>query len=348
MSIDVDIKKKIGDFDLDVQFSQDAKRIGILGASGCGKSMTLKTIAGIVGQDEGHVIVEGRTLFDKASGINLKPQQRNVGYMFQNYALFPTMTVAQNIAAGLPRDKSLRAKRVAEMLESFHLQGLEGRLPSELSGGQQQRVALARMMAYEPQVLLFDEPFSAMDAYLKEGLRLELLEVLKDYNRTAIFVTHDRDEAYQMCDYLILMDQGKILEAGPTKELFDRPGTKAAAKLTGCKNISLIEKIDEHTVRALDWGGLVLKVQAKVEDDIKAVGVRAHDFYEVEEQTADSTTNCFATGKCAISELPFEWYITLENGLWWKKSKDHALHDTNNIVSDFLAIRPESILLLKD
>ena len=221
LRLGVEIKKKLKEFDLDISFSAGKGCLGILGPSGCGKSMTLKSIAGIVTPDSGRIALQyakgeaagGRVLYDSALKINEKPQMRRVGYLFQNYALFPNMSVEENIAAGLkglaakqaiggrkPSAQSLAAikAKVGEMIERFRLAGLEKRYPGQLSGGQQQRVALARILAYEPEVLLLDEPFSAMDTYLREGLRLELSKVLADYDGVSVMVTHDRDEALQL------------------------------------------------------------------------------------------------------------------------------------------------------
>ena len=208
MGIAVDIRKKLGDFNLDIRFSSDAKRIGILGPSGCGKSMTLKCIAGIEQPDEGSISIStlnedgssGRKLYDSDGRVNLKPQKRNVGYMFQNYALFPTMNVVQNIAAGLKISGEEKDARVKEMIERFHLQGLEKHLPGELSGGQQQRVALARIMAYKPDIIMLDEPFSALDQHLKERLQHEMIAMLEDYHGQVIMVSHSRDEIYRFSE----------------------------------------------------------------------------------------------------------------------------------------------------
>ena len=156
----------------------DAGRIGILGESGSGKSMTLKSIAGIESVDSGHIAVGGRVLYDSEEKISLKPQKRNVGYMFQNYALFPTMSVLKNVMAGLGRATDENRSRAADMLKRFRMEGFENRLPGELSGGQQQRVALARIMVTEPDLILLDEPFSALDSYLRERMQLEMLEML--------------------------------------------------------------------------------------------------------------------------------------------------------------------------
>ena len=172
--------------------------VTLMGPSGCGKSMTLKSIAGIVTPDEGLISIqkgtEQRILFDKSQKVNIKPQKRRIGYLFQNYALFPNMTVQENIAAGL--DGDVKNPKVGEMIERFGLSGLEKQYPGQLSGGQQQRTALARILAYEPDALLLDEPFSAMDAYLKERLRLELKKTLSEYEGVSVMVTHDRDEAF--------------------------------------------------------------------------------------------------------------------------------------------------------
>ena len=227
----VDIHKELKEFDLDVDFELKSKHLGILGPSGCGKSMTLKSIAGIVNPDSGVISLatdNETTYFDSEKKINLKPQKRNVGYLFQNYALFPNMTVEENIGTGV--EKENREKTVPEMIRRFHLEGLEKRYPRQLSGGQQQRVALARIMAYGPDVILLNEPFSAMDTFLKEQLRLELLNSLKDFNGFTIMVTHDRDEAFQFCDELIVLDQGKIIAQGDTYDIFENPKKSPSCK----------------------------------------------------------------------------------------------------------------------
>ena len=176
----VNIQKELKEFDLDVDFELKSKRLGILGPSGCGKSMTLKSIAGIVNPDDGFISLNDTVYFDSSNKTNLKPQKRNVGYLFQNYALFPNMTVEENIAIGLGKDCD--KNHLYEIIKRFHLNGLEKRYPRQLSGGQQQRVALARIMAYSPDVILLDEPFSAMDTFLKEQLRLELVNSLRDFD----------------------------------------------------------------------------------------------------------------------------------------------------------------------
>ena len=375
LHLGVEIKKKLREFSLQMDFRAGRGCMGILGPSGCGKSMTLKSIAGIVTPDTGRIALQyaqgeaagGRVLFDSALKINESPQARRVGYLFQNYALFPNMTVEENIMTGLkgkwarkavggrrPATLSPQAirRRAGEMIVRFRLTGLEKRYPAQLSGGQQQRVALARIMAYEPEVVLFDEPFSAMDTHLREKLRLELLEMLKEYDGISILVTHDRDEAYQLCSTMLLMDQGRIMAGGNTKELFQNPVTCKAARFTGCKNISRIERIGRERVRALDWGGLELCTDQPVGDDITAVGIRAHDFEPLSQAEAETfkdrpDANLIPVGKPRISEMPFEWYITLENGLWWKREKSIHVHNPADAVPDWLRIAPSALILLK-
>ena len=189
-----DIHKRIGEFDLNVMIESSADRVGILGESGSGKSMTLRCIAGIEPVDSGHVEVNGRVLYDSAGKINMKPQKRNVGYMFQNYALFPTMSVIKNVMAGLGRPTEENRDKAADMLRRFRMEGFEDRLPGELSGGQQQRVALARIMVTEPDLILLDEPFSALDSYLRDRMQVEMLEMLEEFAGQVVMVSHSRDE----------------------------------------------------------------------------------------------------------------------------------------------------------
>ena len=318
MSIKVQIQRKLDSFLLDISFQSECRRIGILGASGCGKSMTLKSIAGIETPDQGHIEAEGRTLFDRADRINLKPQKRNVGYLFQNYALFPTMTVEKNIAAGLKGSRQENEVRVREMVKKFQLQGLEKRLPGQPSGGQQQRVALARIMAYEPDVILLDEPFSALDMYLKDRLQQELMDMLADYRGTVIMVSHNRDELYRFSEELLIIDQGHIAAAGETKELFRNPVSREAARLTGCKNFSRARRLDAHTVEAEDWG-IILHTKGEIPEDVQWLGYRAHDFVPVWGERGENMLR-FDLESSAL--LPFErnYYLRPENSAGYIES----------------------------
>lgn len=278
MRLLVDIKKKLKGFSLDIAFSIDGEYLGILGASGSGKSLTLKCIAGVETPDEGRIVLNGKALFDSEKTINLKPQDRNISYLFQNYALFPHMTVEENIGLGLRLPQKEKKQKVKEMIKAFHLHGLETKYPNQISGGQQQRVALARCIIYKPDVLMLDEPFSALDSHLKDQLQIELLELLELYEGEVLMVSHSRDEIYRFCKKLVIIDQGKSILFGATKDIFRQPGLHAAAKIVGCKNISRCEIISPYSIRAVDWG-LTLETGEPIPENTKYLGIQAHDFH---------------------------------------------------------------------
>lgn len=209
--LEVQIYKKLAEFDLDVSFQVNDNILGLMGASGSGKSMTLKCIAGIEMPDQGRIVLNDRVLFDSEKKINVPIQKRNVGYMFQSYALFPNMNVYENISVGLRarivKDVDIVAQKV---MKQFKISELASRYPKQLSGGQRQRVALARLMAYEPDVLLLDEPFSALDEDLKEDLLRELKSELQ-ISKPVIFVSHNKEEVNELCDFKYKMKQGEIV-----------------------------------------------------------------------------------------------------------------------------------------
>lgn len=351
MSLVVDIRKQFKGFILNVNFETNGEYLAILGKSGSGKSMTLKCIAGIETPDEGKIIYNEKILFDSERKINLKPQERNIGYMFQNYALFPNMTVEENIGSGLKAPKKEKLQKVTEMINSFHLKGLEKKYPNQLSGGQQQRVALARCMAYKPDMLLLDEPFSALDSHLKEQLQAEVLDLLKLYDGKIVMVTHSMDEAYKFCKKLVIIDKGSSVLTGDTKEVFNQPKLMSAALITGCKNISGCNLITPDSVYAIDWG-IVLKTDKKIQDNIKFVGIREHSF-----QIADSIedTNTFFCNINRITEEVFEYSISFtdannksENSLslLFKVRKD-IWDNRKNKERLLLKVPKEAVLLLE-
>ena len=349
MAIEVRIKKKLGNFQLDIDFKTDENRIGILGASGCGKSMTLKCIAGIETPDEGRIIVDGTLLYDSAKKISLKPQKRHIGYLFQNYALFPTMTVEENIAAGLQGGKVEKRRRVVEMMEKFQLLGLGKQLPGELSGGQQQRVALARIMAYEPEVILLDEPFSALDDFLKDRLAQEMLDLLKDYRGTVVLVSHSRDEIYRFTRELLTMADGMQISYGGTREIFANPGRKETARLTGCKNIAEAKRIDGRHLEVPEWG-ITLCLNENIPEKVAFVGVRAHEFIPV---WGDAGSNCIPVNVKSSAILPFERKYFLagaegsEEDICWFLQRDKWPLIDRKGMPDFLMMPEEKILLLE-
>ena len=352
MSMEVKIHKKLGEYELDVYWKSMKKRIGILGASGSGKSLTLKSIAGIEHPDKGYIRIGEHILYDSDSGTCLKPQKRNVGYLFQNYALFPTMTVEKNIAAGLKGSKEEKQKKVQEMIEKFALAGLADRLPGQLSGGQQQRVALARIMAYEPDVILLDEPFSALDVFLKDRLQQELIEMLKDYEGTVIMVSHSRDEIYRFSEELLIMDQGKPVIYGETKEIFAKPVYKEAAKLTGCKNFSRIKRVDAHTAEILDWG-ITLHTNQEIDEQAVWLGYRAHDFVPVWGKRKE---NCLKINVESEAALPFErnYYLYPEGEenqdkqtICWFLQREKLEKIGEKGMPDYLELTEEGMMFLR-
>ena len=347
MSLEVTIAKRFEGFTLHADFAAGNTAAAILGASGCGKSMTLRCIAGVVKPDSGRIVLDGRVLFDSEKGIDLPPQQRNVGLLFQNYALFPNMTVEQNILCALKKEKDPAARKAAcgSVLRAMRLEELAHRLPSELSGGQQQRAALARILAGRPRILMLDEPFSALDSYLREEVEGEVGSLLSNFDGTALLVTHDRNEAYRLCREMIVMDSGEVLRAGTTKEVFADPRRLTAARLTGCKNILPCVRVDEHHVCLTGWER-ELTVALPVPEGCCAVGIRAHDFAP----EAVDGENRMPVQVGASSENPFDWNVICTAAddagkLWWKVSKA-TLSSPPPQAPAYLRVAPENIMPL--
>lgn len=276
MSLEVDIKKTFGSYSLDVSFSAEDEVFGLLGASGCGKSLTMRSIAGIETPDEGRIVVNGKVFFDSEQGINLKPQERKTALLFQNYMLFPNLTVEENVAAGIPKStpKDERDRIVQEELQRFDVAAFGKRYPAQLSGGQQQRVALARMLAARPGILMLDEPFSALDSHLKSVLEQNLTGLFEVFDGTILYVSHDIDEAVRFCDTIAVMEQGKLMEIDKGRELIENPKSLAGIKLGGCKNAPDAEYVDDHTVYCPQWG-VEIHTEQLVPRDVKAIGLRA-------------------------------------------------------------------------
>ncbi|MDR3331338.1 MAG: ATP-binding cassette domain-containing protein [Synergistaceae bacterium] len=276
MSIYVRAKKNMGPFVLDVEFETGGGVTGLLGASGCGKSVTLGCIAGIVRPDEGRIVMDGVTLFDSEKGINLAPQKRKVGLLFQNYALFPNMTAEGNIKSVLALGgRTDVGGRFRSLIEKFYLGGLENHYPATLSGGQRQRVALARIMASDPRIIMLDEPLSALDSYLRWQLEGELIRILEEFGGTTLYVSHSRDEVYRLCSNVCVINEGRAEPMRTVEELFESPNTLASSLLSGCKNYSRASAAGGRTVHALDWG-VDLSCSTAVAEDIGYIGVRAH------------------------------------------------------------------------
>lgn len=322
MGLYVDIEKELSGFDLKVKFNTEDSVLGLLGASGSGKSMTLRCIAGLETPNRGKIILNERVFYDSEKGINLPSRKRKIGFLFQNYALFPNMTVAQNISFGLKNlSKEQQAKKVEEKIDMMQLQGLENRFPSQLSGGQQQRVAIARALAIEPEALLLDEPFSALDNYLRSEMEKKIIDTLSQYKGAAVFVSHNMDEVYRVCRNLVVLNKGKVAASGSREYIFEKPPTLSAAQLTGCKNISRIKVIDENTVEALDWG-FTLKFNKKVNKDLSYIGIRAHNIAITEEGNKDNIFKCRIN---YVNESPFTVTVYLDSAKEKTSNKDKSL-----------------------
>ena len=346
MALSVDIRKKMGDFQLEVRFEAENECLALLGASGCGKSVTLRCIAGILTPDEGKIVLDGVTLFDSADKINLPPQKRQVGYLFQQYALFPNMTVRQNIAAAV-RDKRQQKDVTEEKLRQFRLGEVANKRPGQISGGQQQRTALARILASEPKAILLDEPFSALDSYLKYQLEVELAETLEQFPGTILWVSHDRGEVFRNCRRVCVLDQGNSQGTFTLRELFHQPVTEAAARLSGCKNYTAAVP-DGDRVILPEWG-LTLNCGGPVPGDVTQVGIRSHHVHP-----AAGSVNPIPCAVAKVIEDVFGMIVLLRPDGWREgapllrmelpKEEWAALPDRERLT---VTVAPENILLLK-
>lgn len=253
--ISVSIEKRLGDFSLEAQWTSAANIVALVGPSGSGKTLTLQCIAGLTRPAAGRLVCGGRVLFDSSARVDLPPQSRHIGYVFQGYALFPHMTVSQNVAYGLkPGSHERLGARAQDIIDRLGLASFRERYPNELSGGQQQRVALARALATDPDLLLLDEPLSALDAPLRRELRAELAQTLRDCGKPAVCVTHDLAEAYQLADVVVLYENGRTTEATPKGELLWNPSSERVARLIGARNIltGTVMEIGPQSVM-LEW-----------------------------------------------------------------------------------------------
>ena len=300
----VDIERSLPMFRLNASFSADGQPLGILGASGSGKSLTLRCIAGLETPTQGKIVLNGQALFDAAAGVNVDACDRKVGFVFQNYALFPHLTVAQNIAFGMQAvPQCERAERAASYLDIMELGELGDRYPHQLSGGQQQRVALARALAAEPDILLLDEPLSALDTYLRSQIENLLIRTLDQYPGITLFVTHKLEEAYRICSNLLVLSSGQILANDTKEQIFRHPPTFAVAQVTECKNFSRVRKVNNRQIEALDWDCLLNVTDvASNETNLRNaiwMGIRAHHIRFLSQASA---INTFSGWIAAISE----------------------------------------------
>jgi molybdate transport system ATP-binding protein len=259
--LEVRLVKRLPGFTLDVAWAAGDGVAVLFGPSGAGKTLTLQCLAGLLPPDDGRVTVDGRVFFDRAAGVDLPPQRRRIGYVFQGYALFPHLSVADNVGFGLRhRPRAARAARVTEVLDRLGLSELAGRAPHELSGGQRQRVALGRALAIDPALLLLDEPLSALDAPLRRALRDDLRAVLADWRTAAVVVTHDFTEAYRLGDRIVVYDAGRVVQSAPRSELLWQPASDAVARIVGIRNVlrGTVLKATPERIQ-LRWRGQTLE-----------------------------------------------------------------------------------------
>ena len=358
--LEVRVKRKLPGFTLDVAFSISQEVMAILGPSGSGKTMTLQCIAGLIQPDEGYVYLNGRVLLDTAKGINLPARMRKVGFVFQNYALFPHLTVNQNISYGISYLPAPQIKeRVEELLEKMNIQRLGERFPRQLSAGQQQRVAVARALAPEPEVLLLDEPFSALDSLVKERLQLELQALHQFYQGNMLFVTHDLTEGYKFSSRIAVFESGCIVQHDRKEEVISSPSNHTVARLVGFKNLmeGSIVGIKELAilVEVPELGGHVKAIIPKIMDlkigQHVTVGIRP-EYVQLRHQPGENT---FLSTVDRIVEG-----ITATNCYFHVNSVESARHyimvilprpDTGEVCNgqtSYLYLPPEHVVILTD
>lgn len=280
MGVKVDLKKQYNEadyngkkgvkkaFTLDVSFEMENELVVLFGPSGSGKTTLFKCISGITELDDGKITVGNKVYFDKNKKINLPIQKRNLGYVFQNYTLFPHMSVRKNIECGLKDwEKKAREERVMEMLNLLHIEELETRYPAQLSGGQKQRVALARALAPKPEILLLDEPFSALDLEIRTELAEKIKNLQTRIGIPLLFITHNLEEAFLLADKLLILHGGKAQQFGAPEEIFYHPKNPHVAELVGISNIfddAYVEEYDDESKSAvLKNGDLRIKIKSQ-------------------------------------------------------------------------------------
>jgi len=297
----VTLEKRFGEFALRVEFTAGPRPLGMLGASGAGKTLALRSIAGLETPTRGRIELNGRVLYDSAGGVNLPSRVRRAGMVFQQYALFPHMTVAENIGFGLGHlTAGDRDARVRGMLRRMHLEDCAARYPRQLSGGQQQRVGLARALVTDPEILLLDEPLSALDFHLRGLVEKELFDTLADFRGVTLFVSHSLEEVYRLCEVILVLSRGRMLAWGPKEEVFRRPPSLEVARLTGCKNFSQARGLGGGLVEAIDWG-LRMRVRQPC-TDAAHVAIRANHVAFADEPGGE---NVFPCSLVESTETPF-------------------------------------------
>lgn len=308
LGLQVDVERRQENFNLKLSVRTSEGAVGLLGPSGAGKSMTLRIIAGLTTPDRGRIVLNDRVLFDSKTKQNLPAAQRHLGVVFQDYALFPHLTVAENVGFGIRQlSREEHTSRVRQELASMQIADLAERYPHEISGGQRQRVAIARCMATNPDALLLDEPFAALDPHLRRQTEEQLRRALADFRGPVVFVTHDMEEAFRFCTDLVVLDRGTVIASGPKHRLFEDPGTVAAARLTGCKNIVQAVAMGSDRISVPAWNCELTTARA-VDAALTHVGYRSHQILFVEDGTGENVFPCWLV---STSEAPHEMTLYL-------------------------------------
>lgn len=306
--LEITAERRLENFTLKLSLKASQGAVGLLGPSGAGKSMSLRIIAGLTTPDRGRIMLNDRVLFDSDSHIDLPAAQRKVGVVFQDYALFPHLTVAENVGFGLRQFPAQeRRARIEQHLALLQISELANRYPREISGGQRQRVAIARCLATNPDALLLDEPFAALDPHLRRHTEEQLRRALADFSGPVVFVTHDMEEAFRFCTDLLVLDRGSVIASGPKHQLFEDPGTAAAARLTGCKNIVPAIALSSDRVSIPAWE-CELATSREVDAGLTYIGYRSHQVRFVENDGGDNVFPCWVV---STNEAPHEMTLYL-------------------------------------
>jgi molybdate transport system ATP-binding protein len=360
MTLDVNLRRKLPGFKLDISFSVDQEILAILGPSGSGKTMTLQCIAGLTQPDEGFIRINDKVLYDSASKVNLSPQMRRVGLVFQNYALFPHINVYDNIAYGIRHlSKPEIEERISGLLKKMNISELGRRYPKQLSGGQQQRVALARAIAPEPDILLLDEPFSALDTQVKERLQIELLSLQNYYKGNILLVTHNLAEGYKLASKIAIYDSGHIIQCDSKQKVIDSPANHTVARLTGVRNLfkGTVTEIDEKYVLVL-----IPELEQKIRVEYKGVpdldlersvtvGIRP-EYIHLSDHPVENTLKCVVDRMIeGISSVDCFFYLQGKTGARHWIEAIFSRSDADRITRGreyYLHLHPEHINIFND
>ena len=332
---------------------KDGEFVAIMGPSGCGKSTLLNILGLLDNPTSGDYYLADREVGHLKEKERTQVRKGNIGFVFQSFNLIDELNVFENVELPLTYLKvkaSERKQMVNDILKRMNISHRANHFPQQLSGGQQQRVALARMMIGEPEVILLDEPFSALDGYLKDIMQRDMQNFLNEYTGDMILVTHSRDEAYKFCGHLTILDSGQALTTGETKKLFERPGILQAARLTGCKNFSTVQKMGKHSIYAVDWD-LMLQTKDVVSDDVTHVGIRGHWM----KGASEGGENHMEVEVMEYIETTFEHQYLLKNKkggdcqpVWWMCPKGNFEEDPHAKVPKYIHFPEEHLMLLKE